>query len=92
MYKRQALKDQTDLKEIKNVKGDETYTENGNSLTWNTEGQDIYYQGKTGKDLPVSVNFTYYLDGKKMTPKELSLIHIWFNPAVYFIKKRRSVI
>lgn len=69
---KKALKDQTDLKEIKNVKGDETYTENGNSLTWNTEGQDIYYQGKTGKDLPVSVNFTYYLDGKKMTPKELA--------------------
>ena len=62
---KKTLKDRTDLKDIKNVKGDETYTESGNSVTWNTEGQDIYYQGKTGKDLPVTVNFTYYLDGKK---------------------------
>ncbi len=66
---KKTLKDRTDLKDIKNVKGDETYTESGNSVTWNTEGQDIYYQGKTGKDLPVTVNFTYYLDGKKMNPE-----------------------
>ena len=69
---KKTLKDRTDLKDIKNVKGDETYTESGNSVTWNTEGQDIYYQGKTRKDLPVTVNFTYYLDGKKMNPEDLA--------------------
>lgn len=66
------LKDRTDLKDIKNVKGEETYTEKGDSVIWNTEGQDIYYQGKTGKDLPVSVNLAYYLDGKKMSPEDLA--------------------
>lgn len=67
-----SLKDETDLKDIKNVKGDETYSEKGSSLTWNTEGRDIYYQGKTSQELPVSVHLTYYLDGRKMEPEELA--------------------
>ncbi len=65
------LTDESILKDIKNVKGDETFTENGDKLTWNTEGEDIYYQGTTDKDLPVSVKLTYYLDGKEVKPDDL---------------------
>ena len=65
------LTDESILKEIKNVKGDETFTENGDQLTWNTAGEDIYYQGTTDKDLPVSVKLTYFLDGKEVKPDEL---------------------
>ena len=39
------VKDTSDLQDIKNVKGDETFTQNGNDLTWSTDGKDIYYQG-----------------------------------------------
>lgn len=66
------LEDSSVLKDIQNVKGDETYQASGNSLTWKTEGKDIYYQGSTNKKLPVSVHFTYYLDGKEMKPSDLS--------------------
>ena len=66
------LEDSSILKDIQNVKGDETYQASGNSLTWKTEGKDIYYQGSTDKKLPVSVHFTYYLDGKEMNPSDLS--------------------
>lgn len=65
------LTDESILKEIKNVKGDETFTENGDQLTWNTAGEDIYYQGTTNKELPVSVKLTYFLDGKEVKPDEL---------------------
>ena len=77
--------DVSDLEGIKNVKGDETFSQNGDKLTWNTDDKDIYYQGTTEKELPVSVKLTYYLDGKKISPSELkgksghlklSLIHI----------------
>lgn len=66
------LTDESILKEIKNVKGDETFTENGDQLTWNTAGEDIYYQGTTDKELPVSVKLTYFLDGKEVKPDELN--------------------
>lgn len=65
------LTDESILKEIKNVKGDETFTENGDQLTWNTAGEDIYYQGTTDKELPVSVKLIYFLDGKEVKPDEL---------------------
>ena len=65
------LTDESILKEIKNVKGDETFTENGDQLTWNTAGEDLYYQGTTDKELPVSVKLTYFLDGKEVKPDEL---------------------
>ena len=65
------LTDESILKDIKNVKGDETFTENGDQLTWNTAGEDIYYQGTTDKELPVSVKLTYFLDGKEVKPDEL---------------------
>ena len=66
-----TLKDSSDLTDIENVKGDETWTSSGSNLTWTTEGKDIYYQGNSNKELPVNVHFTYYLDGKKTEPADL---------------------
>ena len=66
------LKDESELKDIKNVKGDEEFTQSGNELTWQTDGEDIYYQGTTTKEPPVSVKFTYYLDGKEIKPEDLA--------------------
>ena len=66
-----TVKDVSDLTDIENVKGDEKFTQSGDSLTWNTGDKDIYYQGKTDKNLPVSMNITYKLDGKETAPKDL---------------------
>lgn len=66
------LQDESELKDIKNVKGDEEFTQSGNKLTWQTDGEDIYYQGTTTKEPPVSVKFTYYLDGKEIKPEDLA--------------------
>lgn len=66
------IKDATDLTDVENVKGNETYTRGKkNNITWNANGNDIYYQGTSDKNLPVSMKVTYYLDGKKIKPKDL---------------------
>lgn len=70
--KSKEIKDASDLTDIENVKGDETYQKGKkSSITWNSNGNDIYYQGKTDKELPVSMQVTYYLDGKEISPKQL---------------------
>ena len=66
------LKDASDLKEIENVKGEETYSQNGDKITWQAQGNDIYYQGTTDKELPITEKVTYFLDGKEMKPEEIA--------------------
>lgn len=67
-----TLKDQSDLSEIQNTKGDEAFTQDGEELSWEAGEQDIYYQGKSDKELPVSMEITYKLDGQEITPEELA--------------------
>lgn len=67
-----TLKDQSNLKDVKNVKGDQDFTKgSGDELTWNAKGSDIYYQGTSDKQLPVDVTVTYKLNGKTVSAKEL---------------------
>ena len=71
--KEASLTDKSELTEIQNVKGDETFTQDGDgNITWNAGGNDIYYQGTTGQELPVAVKITYYLEGKEIQPSELA--------------------
>lgn len=67
-----TIEDTTDLKDIVNVKGDETFTQNGNKITWDAAGNEISYQGTTDRQLPVSVKATYYLDGNEISPEDLA--------------------
>ena len=67
-----TVEDASKLDEIKNIKGDEAFTEGSNStLLWESDGKDIYYQGTTDEELPVEVKVSYKLDGKEITPEEL---------------------
>lgn len=70
--KSDKIEDTTDLKDIVNVKGDETFTQNGNKITWDAAGNEISYQGTTDRQLPVSVKATYYLDGNEISPEDLA--------------------
>ena len=69
---KEELKDASDLKDITNVKGDETFTQSGNELTWAAGRNDIYYQGTTTKETPVTEKITYYLDDKEVSPSEIA--------------------
>ena len=68
-----TLQDASDLQNIENVKGYETFVSDGKyGLTWQADGADIYYQGSTEKQLPVAVKLTYKLDGKEVKPEEIA--------------------
>lgn len=67
-----TIEDQSNLSDIKNVKGDEEFKQDGDKLTWQADGSDIYYQGTTDEEAPVSQKVTYYLDGKEIAPADLA--------------------
>lgn len=67
------ISDVSNLTEIENVKGDETFEQGSEgTLTWKADCADIYYQGKTDEELPVGVTISYKLDGKSVTPSEIA--------------------
>lgn len=67
-----TITDKTTLKDIVNVKGDETFSQGANGeIVWQANGNDIYYQGKTDAELPVTIQATYKLDGVEIEPSEL---------------------
>ncbi len=65
------VKEQLDLSDVRNVKTDEVMEGTDGVYTWNSEGNDIYYQGKADEQLPVSLEITYTLDGEVMQESDL---------------------
>lgn len=67
------ITDKSDLQNIVNVKGNETYEQKGDgSLTWKAEGSDIYYRGTSTKPLPIELKVSYKMDGKEVKASELT--------------------
>lgn len=66
------IKETLDETDVENVKTDEEPKVDGNVYTWNSKHNDIYYQGKTTKQLPIEVKITYELDGHQLSAKEVS--------------------
>lgn len=67
-----TLTDKSNLKDVYNVKGDESFTLDGsNARVWSANGKDIYCQGTSDKALPVDIKVTYSLDGKTVSPDEI---------------------
>lgn len=67
----QIMKDLTSLSHVMNMNGDEKFTQKGEKINWESQGNDIYYQGKTEKQLPITTKITYKLNGKKATVDEM---------------------
>ena len=68
-----TVSDKTELSDIKNVKGDESYVmDTENMREWNADGKDIYYQGTISKALPVDLKVSYELDGKPVSAESLA--------------------
>ena len=59
-----GVTDRSTLTDIVNTESDAAFTQNGDSLTWDTTDTDIYYKGNTSRALPVSAAVTYTLDGE----------------------------
>lgn len=65
------IADKSELSNIENVKGDESFSKDGGNLSWNAGGKDIYYRGSTEKALPVDMKISYTLDGKNVSASEI---------------------
>jgi putative membrane protein len=67
------IQDYSNLTDIKNIKGDEEYTrQSDGTILWDNQGEDIEYEGKSSEPLPVTVQISYFLDDKEVSPKELA--------------------
>lgn len=64
--------DMSDLENITNVKSKVTPVTDGEKLRWNMPDTDLYYSGTTDRELPISVQLKYYLDGKEIKPEDLA--------------------
>ena len=67
-----VINDLSDLINIKNTSGDETYTQDGNKFVWNANKSDIYYQGESSKELPIECNVKYELDGQEISANDIA--------------------
>ena len=66
-----TLEDNSSLKEILNISGEEKFKNDNGLLKWETKGEDIVYKGTTTKALPITTKITYYLNGDKIELNKL---------------------
>lgn len=67
-----TIEDLAAIKDVQNVKGDETYTMNEDGMrVWNMNGEDLYLKGEGESPLPVDLSVSYTLDGAPISPDEL---------------------
>ena len=65
------IEDKSDLENISDIK---TFTEpvvGDGRLFWDMDSTDLYYNGTTEKEPPITVEINYFLDGKSISPKRL---------------------
>lgn len=67
----EVINDISDLLNIENTNGEESFSQEGNSLIWKADKKDIYYQGESQKELPIACNIQYELEGKVVKPEEI---------------------
>lgn len=67
-----SLKDITSLENITNIKGNETFNVSNGEVVFDTNGNDIYYEGTIdASKLPVNMKITYKLDGADISQEDL---------------------
>lgn len=69
--KENELWDETVLEDIENLNGYETFAVDGSKVTWQANNKDIYYRGKTTKELPVEMEIRYTLNGEEKPVEEI---------------------
>ena len=69
--KSDEITDISNLLNIENTNGDETFKKEGNQIVWDSNGNNIYYKGESDKQLPVECKITYELNGEEISAEEL---------------------
>lgn len=59
------------LKDVMNLKSEETIQSYKDGYVWTSSNTDLYYQGSCSKELPISMKVEYELDGKTISAKDI---------------------
>ena len=65
------VEDESELKDILNINGEEKFSQNGTKLSWKSLGKDIFYQGKTEKPQPIKTEIKYFLNDEEKSIEEM---------------------
>lgn len=64
--------DITNAENIRNINDDKNPESENGKLIFKPSHRDVIYQGTTNKNLPISTDIKYYLDGKQMSADEIA--------------------
>jgi X-X-X-Leu-X-X-Gly heptad repeat protein len=65
------ITDETELRNILNISGDEEFEQRKNNLTWKNSGKEILYTGTTDKKSPITTSITYKLNNEDININDL---------------------
>ena len=65
-----TLRDVSALTELSVLKGDANASVSNGAVLWQTNGEDVYYQGASSAPLPVTLTLHYTLDGQEISAEE----------------------
>ena len=68
--KSEFLKDISDLMNIEVLSGCK-YEKDNNTITWKSNGEDVYYQGNSEKELPIDIKIKYSLNGEEIQKEDI---------------------
>ncbi len=66
-----TIEDISDLKNIWNINSTHTFQQNKNNYTWASLGNDIFYQGISDGEMPITQTVKYYLNGEESTVSDM---------------------
>ena len=66
------LTDATRLSNLTVVEGSATFERDGDLLTWDADGKDVYYQGDSDEELPLTLQITYLVDGEEVPAADMA--------------------
>lgn len=66
------LTDATRLTNLTVVEGSATFERDGDKLTWDANGKDVYYQGDSEEELPLALQITYLVDGEEVAAADMA--------------------
>lgn len=66
-----SIIDYSDLENITNTNSNNKFKSENTLLTWDAKGEDIFYQGTTKKQLPITESVTYKLNGEEKELKDI---------------------
>lgn len=68
----EKITDISNLLNIENTSGDESFSKDGDTLIWDAKGNDIHYQGETEEKLPIELEIKYELEGQEISAKDIA--------------------